>query len=161
MSLKETGKFADQLSWLPSLSSFSSSCGNSVSNTFHGALPQITSLLGCSPLKGARWVIRAALSLCSPLGRRAVKKKSSYMGLLCSNDFSLGRKVSRPGKTACSAQACSFLRKLVPWLVCPVQVIATLLTQHPLTKNCTFGIPVFLKQMHVHTQQACLCNYHP
>lgn len=143
MSLKETGKFAEQPSWLPSLSSFSSSCGNSVSNTFHGALPQITSLLGCSPLTGGRWVIRAALSLCSPLGRRAVKKKSGCMGLLCRNDFSLGRKVSRPGETACSAQVCSFLRKLVHWLVCAVQVIAMLLTQHLLRKNYTFEIPVF------------------
>lgn len=32
-------------------------------NTFHGALPQITSLLGCSPQKGGRWIIGASLSL--------------------------------------------------------------------------------------------------
>lgn len=34
-------------------------------------------------------------------------------------------------------------------------------TQQLLTKNCTFGIAVFLRQMHICTQQACLCNYHP
>lgn len=126
-------------------------------NAFHGALPQITSLLGCSPSERGKmdfW------SIPEPLERRALKEKlkGAVGDLLGSFGFSRGRRVSHPGKTPCSTQICSFLKNVED---CLVQGTAMLWTQCLLRKNCAFGIPVFLKQVHICTQQSGLCNYHP
>jgi len=51
-------------------------------------------------------------------GKKGSEKENQLYGAsgvqLCSNDFSLDRKVSHPGKTTYSAQVHSFSRKLVP-----------------------------------------------
>lgn len=61
--------------------------------------------------------------------------------------FSPGRKVSH----LYSSQI-SFLRNLEPAMLC---------TQHLPAKSWAFEIPAFPKQMHIFTQQACLCTHHP